>query len=76
MPAGLANLQAVFLERLPGKLLTTDQIKLLQRDNVVADGALGLTQLGITPARMELILPAYLARYRPGGRRREAAYNE
>jgi len=76
MPAGLANLQAVFLERLPGKLLTTDQIKLLQRDNVVADGALGLTQLGITPARMDLILPGYLARYRPGGRRREAAYTE
>jgi NADH dehydrogenase len=48
----------------------------LQTDNVVADAALGLAALGIIPARMDLILPSYLARYRPGGRRRDAAYKE
>jgi NADH dehydrogenase len=76
LPLGLANLQAQFLQRLPGKLLTVDQIKLLQRDNVVADAALDLSSLGIIPTRMDLVLPAYLARYRPGGRRREGAFSE
>jgi NADH dehydrogenase len=74
MPIPLANLQASVLERLPGKLLTTDQVKQLGRDNVVAPGALGLADLGIAPTPMGLVLPSYLARYRPGGRRREAAF--
>jgi NADH dehydrogenase len=68
LPVGLATLQAVFLERLPGKLLTTDQIKLLQSDNVVSAGMPGLAELGITPAAMALVVPRYLARYRPSGR--------
>jgi NADH dehydrogenase len=76
LPLGLARIQAVFLERLPGKLLTRDQIKLLQRDNVVAEGALDLETLGVLPTPMDLILPSYLARYRPGGRRREDAFNK
>jgi uncharacterized protein YbjT (DUF2867 family) len=76
LPLGLANLQAFFLERLPGKLLTTDQIKQLQTDNIVSLGALGLASLGITPSRMNLILPAYLARYRPSGKGRDDVYRE
>jgi len=74
LPIPLANIQASVLERLPGKLLTTDQVKQLGRDNVVAPGALGLADLGIAATPMGLVLPSYLARYRPGGRRREAAY--
>jgi NADH dehydrogenase len=74
LPIPLANLHASVLERLPGKLLTTDQVKQLGRDNVVAPGALGLADLGIAPTPMGLVLPSYLARYRPGGRRREAAF--
>ncbi len=72
LPRGLAAFEAFFLERLPGKLLTTDQIRLLQTDNVVAPDALGFSNLGITPIPMDLILPAYLARYRPAGRRHSA----
>ncbi len=67
VPAGLARLQASVLERLPGKLLTRDQLILLKRDNVVADGAAGLAELGIAPLAVEQAVPAYLARYRPGG---------
>ena len=67
VPAAIAALQARVLERLPGKLLTRDQLILLQHDNVVADGALGLAALGIAPLAVEQAVPAYLARYRPGG---------
>jgi uncharacterized protein YbjT (DUF2867 family) len=76
LPTAVARIQALFLEHLPGKLLTSDQIKLLQCDNVVSDAALGLTSLGLTPTSMDLILPSYLARYRPGGRGRQAIYQE
>jgi NADH dehydrogenase len=69
LPAGLAGVQAAVLERLPGKLLTRDQIKLLRHDNVVAPGALDLASLGITATPMDLVVPDYLVRFRPGGRR-------
>ena len=76
LPLPLARLQARVLERLPGKLLTRDQIKLLAADNVVAVGAADLANLGITPTPLDLIVPGYLARYRPGGRRRAAAFSK
>jgi hypothetical protein len=41
---------------------------MLKRDNVVAEGALGLTDLGITPTAVEAIVPGYLTRYRGGGK--------
>ncbi len=71
VPASVARLQASLLERLPGKMLTTDQIKLLARDNVVAPGAAGFEALGIVPASIDLVVPDYLRRYRAGGKRRE-----
>jgi uncharacterized protein YbjT (DUF2867 family) len=71
VPMGLARLQATILERLPGKLLTRDQLLLLERDNVVAEGAPGLLDLGVTPTPVALVVPHYLARFRPGGRRQE-----
>jgi uncharacterized protein YbjT (DUF2867 family) len=68
LPYGLASLQAAFLEWLPRPPLTRDQVKLLQRDNVVALGQPGLLELGVTPTAAELILPTYLDRFRRGGR--------
>lgn len=68
LPFPLASFQAMFLEKLPVPPLTRDQVTLLRRDNVVAAGALGLSDLGITPTSVESIVPTYLARYRKGGR--------
>jgi hypothetical protein len=39
------------------------------RDNVVASGMPGLADLGIVPTPIELIVPFYLRRFRPGGKR-------
>ncbi len=52
---------------LPPPPITTDQLALLQIDNVVADGASGLADLGVSPAALEPIIPTYLYRYRKGG---------
>jgi NADH dehydrogenase len=68
LPFGVASLQAFFLEWLPVPPLTRDQVRLLKRDTVVGPNALALADLGITPTAMELVIPTYLARYRPGGR--------
>jgi NADH dehydrogenase len=67
---GLAALQAAVLERLPGKLLTRDQLVLLGRDNVVGQGVLSLAELGIRPTPVDMVVPQYLARFRPGGGKR------
>ena len=67
IPPSLARFQAAILERLPGKLLTRDQLLLLARDNVASPDLPGLTSLNIVPTPVELVVPAYLQRYRPGG---------
>jgi NADH dehydrogenase len=46
---------------------TRDQVKSLKADNVVASGARGLADLGITPTPAVAILPDYLWRFRPSG---------
>lgn len=67
LPFWVASLEAIFLELMPVPLLTRDQVTLLKRDNVVGPDALTLKDLGIVPTAVELILPTYLGRYRPGG---------
>ena len=47
--------------------ITTDQVEMLKVDNVVAPGALGLADLGISPQALESIIGSYLYRYRRGG---------
>jgi uncharacterized protein YbjT (DUF2867 family) len=67
IPFWLASIKSVFLQFLPGKLLTPDQVKFLKTDNVVTPGALTLADLGITPDSLEAVLPAYLWRFRARG---------
>jgi uncharacterized protein YbjT (DUF2867 family) len=57
---GLARAQARLLQHLPDPPLTPDQVELLQRDNVVAEGAEGFADLGLKPAPLETIVPQYL----------------
>ena len=48
-------------------VLTRDQVLMLKTDNVVAEGAEGLSALGIEATGLEAIAPSYLWRYRRGG---------
>jgi NADH dehydrogenase len=52
-------------------VLTTDQVKLLQQDNIVSAAATSerrtLNGLGIAAESFEAVVPAYLLRYRKGG---------
>jgi NADH dehydrogenase len=68
LPVPLAQLMAFFLEWLPSPPLTRDQVRLLQKDNVVEPGVPDLGSLGVTPTSLELVLPTYLDRFRRGGR--------
>jgi NADH dehydrogenase len=47
--------------------ITSDQVQSLRANNVVAPGALGLSDLGVTASALEPIIPTYLYRYRKGG---------
>ena len=67
MGFGFDMVQGVTLGLVENKILTRDQVKNLRNDNVVAPGAKGLADLGITPTAMEAVLPEYLWRYRPSG---------
>ncbi len=69
VPRWAAWLQASVLQRLPGRLLTTDQLLLLRRDNVVARNARTLADLGIVATPIDLVVPSYMRRYRHGGGR-------
>jgi NADH dehydrogenase len=56
---GLSSLQARVMERLPGALLTRDNLASMQVDNVCDAGF--PARFGIEPARLEAIAPEYLA---------------
>jgi NADH dehydrogenase len=68
LPWGLAHFQAGIAERIPGKPLTRDQVELLKVNNVLSGAAPGLSDLGVSPTAVELILPTYMDRFRKGGR--------
>jgi uncharacterized protein YbjT (DUF2867 family) len=53
---------AALLAPLPRRPISRDQVKLMQKDNVVSPGALTFADLGITPTALEAIAPGYLGR--------------
>ena len=46
---------------------------MLQHDNVVAEGAAGLAQLGVTPTSLASVAEGWLVQYRRHGRFAELA---
>jgi NADH dehydrogenase len=53
---------------LPGAPITGDQWLMMQRDNVVADGAAGFEAFGISPSPLAAIAEGWLTAYRRSGR--------
>jgi NADH dehydrogenase len=61
----LSKLQALVLERLPGKPFSYDNYLSLSKDSVCSDN--GFQQLGISPTAIEAVVPSYLGNQnRPG----------
>jgi len=59
LPGWAATLQALVLERLPGRMLTRDNLKSLSVDNVC--GSPFPRDFGFQPTTIEAIVPTYLA---------------
>lgn len=57
VPFGVWDMLAGAMARHPNPPLTRDQVKLLGSDNVAAEGASTLEDLGIRPVRVEDVLP-------------------
>ncbi|EKV31986.1 NAD-dependent epimerase/dehydratase [Caenispirillum salinarum AK4] len=64
LPMWVADVEATFLQMLPKKILTRDQVRQLRKDNVVSGEFPGLKDLGIEPTTVEAIVPTYLTRFR------------
>ncbi len=72
IPFALARFEAWFLQKWPwNPLLTVDQVRLLESDNVLSAAAIEenrtLAGLGIAPASVAAIVPHYLQRFRAAG---------
>ena len=64
VPYIAADIMGRLAQFMPEPPFTADQAKMLRVDNVVAEGALTLDDLGIEASPAELILPTYMHRFR------------
>lgn len=71
VPFWWARIWAFFFKLLPNPPITSDQLRLLEEDNVVGEKAKTLADLGITATSAEAIVPTYLGRFRRHGRHTE-----
>lgn len=65
LPYWIGQIIGTLLQIFPNPPLTSEQVKLLQKDNVVDPQAKSFKDLSIVPIALEAILPAYLKRYQP-----------
>ncbi len=68
VPDLIAALMAKLGDVLPFMPMTSDQLAMLGKDNVVTSGMPGLADLGVLPTPMAAFVPAMLERYRLSGR--------
>ena len=68
VPDWIAALMAKLGDVLPFMPMTSDQLAMLGKDNVVTSGMPGLADLGVLPTPIVAFVPAMLERYRPSGR--------
>ncbi len=73
LPFAIARIKGALLGMFPKPLLTLDQVRMLESDNVVSESALTLRDLSITPTAAEAIIPSYLWRFRKAGQFEAAA---
>ena len=73
VPDAVASALASGFGWAPGAPITKDQWLMLQHDNVVAAGAAGLDDLGITPSSLASVADGWLVQYRRNGRFAELA---
>jgi NADH dehydrogenase len=62
LPYAVWHALAVLTAPLPNRPISRDQVRLMQKDNVVSPGALGFADLGISSTALEAIAPGYLGR--------------
>ncbi len=68
VPNVMASLMARLTGWFPGAPMTWDQWLMLQKDNVVGEGAEGLQALGIAPTPLDTVAREWLTMYRKHGR--------
>ncbi|MFS0737675.1 complex I NDUFA9 subunit family protein [Sphingomonas sp. 1P06PA] len=68
VPDEASRLMAKVGDWLPGAPITSDQLRMLAQDNVVAPAAQGFAAFGIAPKPMASIMPRILVQYRRQGR--------
>ena len=61
LPIFLARFIALFLEKFPKPLLTTDQVKMLENDNVSKEGQNNLEKKIKNPKSLNIMLPTYIS---------------
>ena len=64
IPKIVAIIMAKFFQVLPNPLLTEDQIKFLENNNIILNTDYTFKYLDINPVSLELILPDYLKRFK------------
>lgn len=68
VPDAIAGAMALLTGWMPGAPMTHDQWLMLQKDNIVSDGASGFAALGIEPTSLDSVAPGWLVIYRRHGR--------